>query len=60
MRSQSQRKRLSQNSERDMLFNLMPNHAQKPNTHVQNVTCTFIRVFLSGLCCAPPRPLIQC
>ena len=45
MRSQSQHKRLSQNSERDMLFTLMPNHAQEPNTHVQNVICTFIGLF---------------
>ena len=56
MRSQSQHKRLSQNSERDMLFNLMRNHAQKPNTHVQNVTCTFIRFFFVWAVLCPPRP----
>ena len=57
MRSPSQRKRVSQNSERDRLFNLTSTHAQKPNTHVRNVICTSIRLFfLSRLRCDPKRP----
>ena len=56
MKTQSQRKRLSRNDERDMLFNPTRNHAQKPNTHVQNVICTFIRVFFCLGCADPPTP----
>ena len=57
MKTQSQCKRLSRNNERDMLFNPTPNHAQKPNPHVQNVTCTFIRVcFFVWAVLIPPTP----
>ena len=57
MKTQSQCKCLGRNNERDMLFNPTTNHAQKPNTHVQNVICTFIRlIFCLGCAVTPHAP----